>query len=343
MAIFTRGSSIQIGDGYETSGSAIVRNLKVSGIAGITFKSGLSGTRRYPKVKRVSDTAVTVSLDFNGNIDTAATLTFTLNSGAIAAYNGSALTAELPVFAVAETQPPIVVAETPVNTQQPTLPSIPQPTVEPTPQPNVGTTPQPTVVHIPDTNLRVAIQQVIGNQITTNTLLNLTTLEGYNLEISDLTGLEHATNLSVLSLWGNSISDVAPLAGLTQLTELDLYDNNISDVSPLVGLTRLTDLSLEENPLNDIALNTHIPAIQANGTEVEFDDRTPTTPPPPSQNPINTRTPTVPIDPSQPAIYLGGADGIQRANLDGSNVQTLVAGVYPSKLTLDAAGGRCIG
>ena len=67
-----------------------VGNLKVSGIPGVTFTSS--------NMKRVSDTVVTVELDFNGNINTAATLTFTVESGAIGNYKGSALTAELPVF-----------------------------------------------------------------------------------------------------------------------------------------------------------------------------------------------------------------------------------------------------
>ena len=65
--------------------------MKVSGIAGVTVSSS--------NVRRVSDTVVTIRLDFNGNINTAATLTFTVNAGAIANYQGSALTAELPVSA----------------------------------------------------------------------------------------------------------------------------------------------------------------------------------------------------------------------------------------------------
>ncbi|MDE0467543.1 MAG: DUF5050 domain-containing protein, partial [Candidatus Poribacteria bacterium] len=223
-------------------------------------------------------------------------------------------------------------------------PTTPQPNVVPTPQPSVGTTPQPTVVVIPDWNLRAEIQRAIGNTVTTQTLLNLTTLDASDLRIANLTGLEHATNLSHLYLWGNNISDVSPLAGLTQLTDLDLYDNNISDISPLVGLTRLTDLDLTDNPLNAAAINTHIPAIQARGTEVQFDNRTLTTPSDDDgmaidNSQVDTRTPTVPIDPTQPAIYWGG-DGIQRANLDGSNVQTLVPEVDVSDITLDVAGGK---
>ena len=52
------------------------------------------------EVVRVNDTEVTVLLVFFGNIDTDATLTFTVEAGAIAEYNGNALTVTLPVTAV---------------------------------------------------------------------------------------------------------------------------------------------------------------------------------------------------------------------------------------------------
>ena len=65
--------------------------VTVSGIAGVTV--GTFG------VDRVSDTEVTVELEFNGNIDTDAALTFTVGADAIAGYNGSALTAQVPVTA----------------------------------------------------------------------------------------------------------------------------------------------------------------------------------------------------------------------------------------------------
>ncbi|MDE0467790.1 MAG: leucine-rich repeat domain-containing protein [Candidatus Poribacteria bacterium] len=190
-------------------------------------------------------------------------------------------------------------------------------------------------VHIPDANLRAAVQLRIGNEITTNTMLKLTGFYIYHrpdpgTEIRDLTGFEHARNLRELDIWGSSISDVSPLAGLTQLTSLILGNNSISDVSRLAGLTQLVELLLSNNsisdispltrltqlkyldlrgnPLNAAAINTHIPAIQANGTQVLFDNR----------------RPTGPIDPSQPAIYYETREGIQRTNLDSSNVTTLV-------------------
>ena len=68
--------------------------LSVSGIEGVTFDSW--------DVYRVSDTEVIIEFEFAGDFDTDATLTFTVEAGAIAGYNGDALTATLPVKAVEE-------------------------------------------------------------------------------------------------------------------------------------------------------------------------------------------------------------------------------------------------
>ena len=76
-------------------------------------------------------------------------------------------------------------------------------------------------------------------------------------KVSDLTGLEHATELRELDLWGNRIIDITPLAQLTHLRELDLggarTGNEISDISPLAGLTELRELGLGGNEISDIS------------------------------------------------------------------------------------------
>ena len=71
--------------------------------------------------------------------------------------------------------------------------------------------------------------------------------------ITDLTGLEFATNLTRLNLEGNDLSDISPLSGLINLTSLRLHGNNITDVSPLMGLTNLTDLHLGSNRISDVS------------------------------------------------------------------------------------------
>ena len=118
-------------------------------------------------------------------------------------------------------------------------------------------TDDPTPVTIRDAKLRTAIAAALGKAsgatITQAEMAILTFLEAYKVGISDLTGLEFATNLIDLRLDGNNISDIAPLSGLTNLTHLLLLSNNISDIAPLSGLTNLTFLWLLSNNISDIA------------------------------------------------------------------------------------------
>ena len=100
-----------------------------------------------------------------------------------------------------------------------------------------------------------------------------------NNSISDISPLAGLTNLNHLNLRENNISDISVVAGLTNLTYLNLSNNAISDVSPLLGLNLTgtswdsTGLYLEGNPLSYSSINTHIPAIQAKGIEVRFDNQ----------------------------------------------------------------------
>lgn len=74
-----------------------------------------------------------------------------------------------------------------------------------------------------------------------------------NEGISDLTGLETATNLIELELNRNQASDLSPLSGLTHLESLQIGDNQISDISDLSGLTSLEELFLFNNAISDIS------------------------------------------------------------------------------------------
>ena len=121
-------------------------------------------------------------------------------------------------------------------------------------------------VDIPDPNLRAAIETALskaeGDPIASVEMENLTVLEASNANISDLTGLEFATNLTELALgpervaneWKNSnaVKDLSPLAGLTRLTRLHLPNNSISDISVVADLTNLTWLNLWGNTISDI-------------------------------------------------------------------------------------------
>ena len=113
------------------------------------------------------------------------------------------------------------------------------------------------VVDIPDPNLRFAIEIALGKTsgatITVEDMAKLSNLDAPDSNISDLTGLEHATNLTELQLWINSISDISALVSLTNLAELYLSSNSISDISALAGLTSLTQLGLGGNSISDIS------------------------------------------------------------------------------------------
>ena len=115
------------------------------------------------------------------------------------------------------------------------------------------------VVDIPDPNLRAAVENALGKvpgtTITVADMATLTVLNASEANITDLTGLEHATNLTVLELGGNNISELSPLVANT-------------------GLGSGYQIWLNDNPLSYSSIKTHIPTLQSQGVTVEFDDTT---------------------------------------------------------------------
>ena len=112
-------------------------------------------------------------------------------------------------------------------------------------------------VNIPEPNLRAAIVEVLekepGAVITAADMATLTRLDAEEANITNLTGLEAATNLERLNFRENAISDLSPLKDLIKLRELDLDSNNISDLLPLKGLINLTNLNLSHNAITDFS------------------------------------------------------------------------------------------
>ena len=151
------------------------------------------------------------------------------------------------------------------------------------------------------TNLKVLGLWNTGVDV--SALASFTQLEVLHFDgtgVSDVSALAHLTNLELLNLENTAVSDVSPLANLTQLTRLDLSGTAVSDVSPLAALTQLTYLGLNGTAVSDISpllglnltgrswnsigldltgcplsyasFHTHIPAMQAKGIEVRFDN-----------------------------------------------------------------------
>lgn len=112
-----------------------------------------------------------------------------------------------------------------------------------------------------DANLEAAVRIALGipspTLITDMDMLNLFYLSAKDNSISDLTGLEYATNLEQLELGqdtsSNTISDLTALGSLTRLTYLNIAGNQVTDIGPLAALTSLTFLDFSNNQVTAIS------------------------------------------------------------------------------------------
>ena len=86
--------------------NTVIRAVTVSDIPGVTTK--------WSDVNRISDTEITIALKFEGDFDTDAILTFTVGAGAIAGYNGEALTAQISITAVEQSNATVSISPSPV-------------------------------------------------------------------------------------------------------------------------------------------------------------------------------------------------------------------------------------
>ena len=131
-------------------------------------------------------------------------------------------------------------------------------------------------VEIPDPNLRAAIRSTlnlsVGVPITQADMPQLTQLDARDRQITDLAGLEYATNLTYLALGGNEITDLTPIAGLVKLRFLSVWGSPISDLSPITNLTELAHLYLGYcrtiSDIAPVANLTNLTFLQLSGNQV---------------------------------------------------------------------------
>ncbi len=114
------------------------------------------------------------------------------------------------------------------------------------------------VVEMPEPNLRLLMRETLSLPevvpLTQGQMLRLTGLDaGGDRGITDLTGLEYATNLQSLALYHNPIVDISPLAHLAKLEGLHLWGCRIVDLSPLRNLKNLRWIVLGNNQILDIS------------------------------------------------------------------------------------------
>lgn len=120
--------------------------------------------------------------------------------------------------------------------------------------------PDKIVVIFPDDHLEAAVREALRKPfgfITAADMSTLTELDARNLGISDLRGLQFATNLFSLNVSNEtatpgSVNDLTPLADLVNLTFLNLQNNDINDVTPVAGLFNLDQLLLAGNEIFNI-------------------------------------------------------------------------------------------
>ena len=93
-------------------------------------------------------------------------------------------------------------------------------------------------------------------------LTDLQKLDLNNNKIKEIKGLEHLTNLKRLDLWENQIEEIKGLEHLTSLQRLDLRYNKIEEISGLEHLTNLRELDLSYNMIEEISGLEHLTNLQ---------------------------------------------------------------------------------
>ena len=114
------------------------------------------------------------------------------------------------------------------------------------------------VAEVLDPNLKQLIRETLSLPetlpLTQGQMQKLTELDaGGDRGITDLTGLEDATNLRALILYQNPIVDISPLSQLTKLKTIHFWSCRIVDLGPLRNLKDLRRIILGYNQISDIS------------------------------------------------------------------------------------------
>jgi len=117
---------------------------------------------------------------------------------------------------------------------------------------------QSPVVNFPDKNLEKAVRKFVFEKrdndkpLVESDLVNLSTIQGVGLGITNLSGLEKCQNLASLDLAKNKIALLTPIQGLLKIQYLNLAENQIEDITPLGDIKALQYIELSHNRVKQI-------------------------------------------------------------------------------------------
>ncbi|MGL4910997.1 MAG: leucine-rich repeat domain-containing protein [Romboutsia sp.] len=106
-----------------------------------------------------------------------------------------------------------------------------------------------------DNHLKFVLANILNkkvSEITKDFLITLRELDLSDCGISNLRGLEYATNITNINLSRNDIVDASLLSNLHRLTNLELSENRIEDISFLNSLKKLRSVGLDSNNISSI-------------------------------------------------------------------------------------------
>ncbi|SEN36926.1 Leucine Rich repeat-containing protein [Mesobacillus persicus] len=104
-----------------------------------------------------------------------------------------------------------------------------------------------------ESNIRSAINKRDG-ELRPSDLEGLTELSLRNRGVTDLSGIEYATNLKKLDLGYTNIESLEPLTKLPNLFELDLMYSGLKDITELSNIKSLKSLNLRDNLIENADL-----------------------------------------------------------------------------------------
>ena len=109
--------------------------------------------------------------------------------------------------------------------------------------------------------LRAQAETPFGQDLLPSHIAGFTDIKAERQQISDLTGIEHASAVTQLNLRHNRVADLSPIENLTNLTRLLMKGNRLTDISLVHNLTQLDRLEFHFNEVTDISVVSGLPSI----------------------------------------------------------------------------------